>query len=384
MTLQTAHDSSERYRRSLLNAQMSDLLGLIRGKNRDLASYEEVARRVKAYQQIEMGTQMIPLNQIVGSVGRYKDFTREFLPRTAINKDRWTRVDKVLHSMEGYPPIDVYKIGEVYFVRDGNHRVSVARANGLTHIEAYVTEVLTNVPLTMDDFARDQWLVKTEQTEFLARTKLDELRPNHGVQITEPGRHRILLRHIFVHQYLRNMDLANEGSDYRLSWEEAVGSWYDTVYTPVIEAIRTYGILAQFPGRTEADVYLWVTHHREEIASHYDLGAISPEAAVSTFAQMYDDRILQRAYKGMKNILWRAMGSPDMPPGMSEEEFAEARSRYEAGERTLKEAEEEQAATVQEAPEGEAGPGADDSTPPYELTEPTTDQQRPSFYLSAQ
>lgn len=382
MSMQTAHDSSERFRRSLLNAQMSDLLGLIRGKSTDLASYEEVARRVKAYQQIDMGTQMIPLKQIVGSVGRYKDFTREYLPRTAISKDRWTRVDKVLHSMEGYPPIEVYKIGEVYFVRDGNHRVSVARANHLSHIEAYVTEVQTDVPLTMDDFTRDQWLVKTEQTEFLNRTNLDELRPNHGVQITEPGRYRILLRHIFVHQYLRNQDLEREGSDYRLSWEDAVCSWYDNVYLPVVEAIRSYGILGQFPGRTEADMYLWVTHHREEIASHYDLGAISPDVAVSTFAQMYDDRLLQRAYKSVKNIFWRAVGAPELPPGMSEEQFAEARARYEAGERTLKEVEDTQATGA--ASDGAPTTEADATTPPYDLTEPSNDLSSPTFYLSAQ
>ena len=123
MGIETAHDSSERFRRSHSAAQIKDLLGLIRGKTTDLVSYEEVARRVKAYQQIEIGSQMIPLSQIVGSVGRYRDFTREFLPRTNISKERWLRVDQVLNSQTGYPPIEVYKIGEVYFVRDGNHRI---------------------------------------------------------------------------------------------------------------------------------------------------------------------------------------------------------------------------------------------------------------------
>ena len=72
-------NSSDRFRRSNVQAQISDLLGMVRGKNTDLYSYEEVARRVKAYQQIEAGTRMIPLNQIVGSVGRYRDFNKEFL-----------------------------------------------------------------------------------------------------------------------------------------------------------------------------------------------------------------------------------------------------------------------------------------------------------------
>ena len=247
-------NSNDRFRRSNLHAQVSDLLGIVRGKNTDLVSYEEVARRVKAYQQIETGTRMIPLNEIVGSVGRYRDFNKEFLPRSNINPERWTRVDQAMHSLEGWPPIEVYKIGEVYFVRDGNHRVSVARANGLTHIEAYVTEVQTAVPLTLDDFERDAWLIKTERTEFENATHLGEIRPGNNVVLTEPGRYKILLRHIFVHHYLRNQDLDREGSPHRLTWEEAVASWYDNVYTPVAEVIRSRNILAQFPDRTEADL----------------------------------------------------------------------------------------------------------------------------------
>jgi hypothetical protein len=382
MTIQGPLDSSERFRRSHVAGQMKDLLGMVRGKNTDLVSYEEVARRVKAYQQIEMGTQMIPLSQIVGSVGRYRDFTKEFLPRTNINRDRWTRVDKVLHSLEGYPPIEVYKIGEVYFVRDGNHRVSVARANGLTHIEAYVTEVQTDVPLTQDDFERDAWLVKIEQAEFLEKTRLDLLRPDHNVRITEPGRYRILLRHIFVHQYLRNQDLEREGSTHRLEWEEAVMSWYDTVYTPVVAAIRQYHLLAQFSARTEADMYLWITHHREELASLYELGPLTAQAAVSTFAQMYDDRLLQRAYKNMKYTLMRAVGALEQPMGMSEEEFAEARARHEAGERTLMEVEED-ASDAAEAAVADIASG--EAPEPHALTEPAMElQERAALYLTAQ
>ncbi|MGL4649711.1 MAG: hypothetical protein ACRC1H_09915 [Caldilineaceae bacterium] len=349
MTLQGTPEGGERFRRSVVQAQMADLLGMISGRNRDLVSYEEVARRVKAYQQIEQGTQMIPLGQIVGSVGRYRDFNKEFLPRSNISKDRWTRVDSVLHSMEGYPPIEVYRIGEVYFVRDGNHRVSVARANGLSHIEAYVTEVQTNVPLTQDDFDRDDWLVKIEHTDFLHKTRLDELRPGHNMRITEPGRYTILLRHIFVHQYLRNQDLDREGSSDRLDWFGAVESWYDTVYAPICNAIRNDGLLDQFPNRTEADLYLWITHHREELASLYGLAPLSPEAAVSTFAKMYDDRLLQRAYKAMKYTFLRVRGALGIPMGMSDAEFGEARARWEAGERTLLEREQETEQLADEA-----------------------------------
>ncbi len=333
------YDSIEKYRRSANKGQIADLMAKMTGGNVDLVSYDDVARRIKTRQQIEMGTKTVPLNQIVGSVGRYRDFTRTFLPRAGINAERWARIDAAMHSLEGFPPIELYKIGEVYFVRDGNHRVSVARANGLTHIEAYVTEIPTDIPLTLDDFERDQWLIKTERAEFLHETGLDELRPDNNVELTEPGRYQILLRHIQVHQYLRNIDLENAGDDHRLSWEEGVASWYDNIYLPVVEAIRAFNLLDSFPSRTEADLYLWIAYHREQLAKQYELAPLSPEAAVSTFAETHSERPLQQAVRTLKFGWHRALGDLDKPLGMSQEEFEDARARYDAGERTLGEAE---------------------------------------------
>lgn len=337
-----SYDSLEKYRRNVGKAQVADLMAKMTGANVDLVSYDEVAKRIKARQQIEMGTRMVRLNKIVGSVGRYRDFTRTFLPRAGVNPERWARVDAVMHSLEGFPPIEVYKVGDVYFVRDGNHRVSVARANGLTHIEAYVTEIPTDVPLHMDDFERDQWLIKVERSEFLKETQLDELRPAHGIEFTEPGRYQILLRHIQVHQYLHNLDLERAGSERRFAWEEAVTSWYDNIYLPVVEAIRDHDLMTSFPRRTEADLYLWIAFHREQLAKRYELAPLSPQEAVSTFAEVYSDRLVQQAVRTLKFELHRALGDLDKPLGMSEEEFAESRARHAAGERTLAEAEAEE------------------------------------------
>ena len=342
-----AAEARERFRRSVTRAQMADLLGLITGAEKDLVSFDEVAGRLRARQQIEKGTQMVPLMHIVGSVGRYRDFTRTYLPRAGVNLERWARLDAALHSMEGFPPVDLFKIGEVYFVRDGNHRVSVARANGSTHIEAYVTEIETDIPLTLDDFERDRWLLKIERKEFLEATGIDRIRPDHGIEITEPGRYPMMLDHITVHHYLRNKDLARAGATQELSWEEAVASWYDTVYTPVVQAIRDYGVLESFPNRTEADLYLWVALHRERLAAAYELAPLKPETAVATFARQHGDNLLQRTFNGLWQGLHRVLGD-DKPLGMSEEEFREARERYEAGERTLAEVELEKLA-VQEA-----------------------------------
>ncbi|GIV76324.1 hypothetical protein FKZ61_004865 [Litorilinea aerophila] len=352
-------EARERYRRSVTRAQVADLLGLITGQDTDLINYHEIANRLKARQQIEKGTEMVPLDRIVGSVGRYRDFTRTFLPRSGVNEERWTRVDAAMHSLEGLPPVELFKIGEVYFVKDGNHRVSVARANGMTHIEAYVTEVATDIPLTLDDFERDRWLIKVEEAEFLEKTKINELVPDHGISLTEPGRYEQLIHHIQVHQYLRNLDLDREGKEERLSWEDAVVSWYRNVYQPVVEAIRKYNLLEHFPERTEADLYLWIAHHRERLAAHYGLAPLSPEAAVSTFAELHSERPLERTVKGLRLGLLRVLGQDDIPPGMSEEEFLEARARHDAGEISLAEAaqrQEEGEDTEAEDPEAESEP----------------------------
>jgi hypothetical protein len=332
-------ESMERYRRSAGKAQVADLLGKITGASTDLISYDAVANRLRARQQIEMGTRMVPLDQIVGSVGRYRDFTRTFLPRAGINPERWARVDAIMHSLEGYLPIELYKLGEGYFVRDGNHRVSVARANGLTHIEAYVTEIETDVDLTLDDFERDQWIIKIERADFHKRTHLDELRPDNNVVLTEPGRYRIMLRHIAVHQYFRNLDLERGGSEQRLDWFDAVMSWYDNVYLPVVESIHEHDLLAHFPDRTEADLYLWIAFHREDLAKRFELAPLTADAAVRTFAQVHSDKLLEQAVRAVTQGLRRKFGDSERPLGMTEEEFEEARARHAAGERSIAEAE---------------------------------------------
>lgn len=351
-------EARERFRRSVTQAQMADLLGLVTGADKHLVSYEEVAGRLHARQQIEKGTEMVPLDAIVGSVGRYRDFTRSFMPRAGISQERWARIDAAMNSLEGFPPVDLFKLGEVYFVRDGNHRVSVARANGATHIEAYITEIETDVPLTLDDFERDQWLIKIERKEFLDQTQLDRIRPNHGIAITEPGRYAIMLRHIEVHRYLSDLELERAGSDARLGWEEAVASWYDHVYMPMVQAIRDYELLRNFPNRTEADLYLWIGLHRERLSVGYGLAPLSPNAAVATFAQMHGDSLLQRTVRGLLQGLHWVMGD-ERPLGLSEAEFQEAKARHDAGELSLAEAEQLSVRQHQFDGEGHGGGGHD-------------------------
>lgn len=260
-------------------ASMQEVLARLTGKSNELLSYEEVAEKLKLSARSERGITEIPLKAIVGSVGRYTDFTRSFLPRNDIDKERWARVKAAIDDPGGMglPPIDVYKVGEVYFVLDGNHRVSVARQEGFQYIQAHVIEVKTDIPLT-PDIQPDDLIVKAEYADFLEKTDLLHFYPEADLSVTVPGQYEKLLEHIQVHRYFMGIDFKRE-----ISYPEAVAHWYDTVYMPIVEPIRERGLLRWFPGRTETDMYLWVSEHR--VALEKELGwAVSPEAAVEDLA----------------------------------------------------------------------------------------------------
>ena len=131
-------------------ASIQEVLARVTGKSNQLLSYNEVAEKLKLRARTERGVQHIPLNAIVGSVGRNTDFTRTFLPRKGSDEQRWANLKAFIqeHSLDALPPIEVYQIGSAYFVQDGHHRVSIARQMGVEFIAALVTEVQTRVPLT--------------------------------------------------------------------------------------------------------------------------------------------------------------------------------------------------------------------------------------------
>ncbi len=268
------------FRRARSQADLKEMLARLTGESTQLLSYDEVRQHLRVQGGIERGVQDIPLDAIVGSVGRYTDFTRDFLPRSEVNPERWARIKIATSGLVGLPPIDVYQIGQIYFVKDGNHRVSVARQFGATYIQAYVTEVHSRVPLT-PDMQLDDLILKAEYVEFLERTHLDELRPKANLNVTIPGQYAILLEHIEAHRYYMGLDLKRD-----ISYPESVTHWYDTIYQPVMEIIRQQGILHKFPERTEVDLYLWIAEHRAAIEK--DLGwEIRTEYAVKDLAEQF-------------------------------------------------------------------------------------------------
>jgi nucleotide-binding universal stress UspA family protein len=271
--------AAEEFNRARSRASFQELLARLTGRPEELFSYEEVRQKLRAGGVASQSVRDVPLDAIIGSVGRYSDFTRSFLPRRTSDRERWARIMVATNDSSGLPPVDLFLIDEVYFVSDGHHRVSVAREVGANSIQAYVTEIRSDVPLSADD-RREDLILKAEYADFLNRTHITTSRPNADLAVSTAGQYGKLLDHISVHRYFLGIDLDRE-----VSYDEAVTHWYDTVYLPVILIVRELGILHNFPQRTETDLYLWISHHRAEIAEAIDWDVDYEAAAVDFVAQ---------------------------------------------------------------------------------------------------
>lgn len=263
MPTQSLLSAKEDFRRARQQASMQQLAARISGRSMDLMDYEEIRRQLRAYNQTDRGLQEIPVDAIVGSVGRSKDFTRTFLPTGNTSIERWSRVKNYVDEI-GMDPISVYKIGEVYFVLDGNHRVSIARQNKVDTIPAYVTEVQTSVPLSKDDDIEDA-VCKARYTNFMQESGISALLPEADLSMSQCGYYSLLREHIAVHRYFMGLDQKRE-----VPYDEAVRDWYFQVYLPIVDLARAYGLPESFPGYTDTDLYVMAALNRSEIEE--DLG----------------------------------------------------------------------------------------------------------------
>ena len=240
-------------------AAIQEILSRLTRKPNSLLSYEQIAAKLKLNARSEGGVKTIPVEAIVGSVGRVNDFTRTFLPLKNEDQQRWARVKVAFETSEaGLPPIEVYKVGEAYFVLDGNHRVSIAKREKMTSIEAHVIDVHTRVPLTpgMSPEELDDLIIQAEHADFLAETRLQELRPNVDLRMTACHQYEKLMDQIRVRRFLKEQDRSE-----KVSFEEATLDWYDQAYIPLTEAIQERNLLRWFPDRTIADLYLWICEY---------------------------------------------------------------------------------------------------------------------------
>lgn len=255
----------------------------LQNKNNELLPYEEVLKHIPMRGQNYIGVKQIETDKIIGSVSRYHDFDRAFLPKQTHTRSRWESIDRAHFKQIILPPIEVYKIGDAYFIKDGNHRVSVAREKGQAFIDAYVTEVHT--PGHVDkDTDLNKLVLEQEYLEFLKETNLDKLYPGEDFRFTLPGQYDKILQHISVHRWFMGEKLNRPISD-----EEAVRGWYREVYQPLLRIIQKHDILRNFPHRTPMDLYLWILEHRWYLAEEQKR-RVSLESAALHFTKQFSKR----------------------------------------------------------------------------------------------
>jgi hypothetical protein len=270
------------FSRARLKSFLNRIRSLVSGTPTRLLSYEEVKTSLHLGGPVYRGIQTVPVKQIVGSLNRYAEFDRAFKPVDDHLADRWQNVDYAFYKDISLPPILLYKVGDVYFVVDGHHRVSVAREQGQEDIEADVRECTTKVNIT-PDLKPEDLSILGEKVHFLESTRLDHLRPHSRIRLTIPGGFDRMLEHIAVHRYFMGLDLKRDIPD-----EEAIGDWYDRVYVPIMKVIRSSKVLREFPGRTEGDLYLWVLDHQQYLAETEGQPLVKPEDAARDFLENHE------------------------------------------------------------------------------------------------
>lgn len=250
-----AYNEFQQARRQAWRQQLSSRWG---GRDTQLIPFDTIRTQLKQRNPFYRGIQEVPISQIVGSVGRYHAFDRSFLPLNDDLKERWVNLH-ALAQTQGWTPIEIYKVGNAYFVKDGNHRVSVAQAIGNSAIEAHIWEYPEDLLINPDD-SLDQMLIRLGEKHFISVTHLDKLYPDHNIRFTTPGRYTELLAQIEDLQAQLSFIDHTE-----MPYEEAVGAWYEMIYLPVIQIIQEAKLLENFPDNSEADLFVWLSVYRDNL-----------------------------------------------------------------------------------------------------------------------
>lgn len=282
--------ASDDFNRARNKARFDSIFNIINREKKELLSYYDVKSMTKPRSQTYKGMQVVKIDQIIGSEGRYKDFSKAFLPKKEHLRQRWESIDRAHLTDVILPPISLFKIGDVYFVRDGNHRVSVARMQGSLSIDAEVVELTTEIKIEPQMTKKDlrEAVIDYEREQMLKESKLDEMLDMSLIRFTSLGRYDEMLRHIQGHKYYMN-----QGQKEELSLDEAAKSWYSNVYSPIVDIIRRENMLNRFPGRTESDIYIWTIKHWDGLKWKY--GQEFPlDEAVKEYNEIYGRNIWQQ------------------------------------------------------------------------------------------
>jgi len=241
-------DAQFDFNRARRRRALSRLANRLRGEPSDvnlILPFEEVVEALGRRGEKSLGLQTIDLDSIVGTVDRGREFDRHFRPTSGNVRARWERIAEAQRRGESMPPIDVYRIGELHFVKDGHHRVSVARALGVDKIDAYVTEVRTSVGAGREIRLADL-PVKSNERLFYERVPLSA-EARKRIELADPERYSSLAEGIEAWGFRAMQDRGE-----LMSRSEVAEAWYRDEYLPVIEMLREADLIGK---GTETDAY---------------------------------------------------------------------------------------------------------------------------------
>jgi hypothetical protein len=218
-----------------------------RRRPRTVKSFNHDQQQACAFDTISRGTQIVPLDRIVGSVGRYQDFDSRFRPRPHVASERYEAIKKALSEGCKLPPVKLYQIKDEYYVLDGNHRIAAAKELGQSEVEASILEFIPSKE-TLENVLYRQRARFSEQTGLA-----------YAITLTEVGQYDYLLQQIHQHQ----AHMTRTG-DPDTGFKQAAADWYKTIYRPLTAIIRTGGLLKFFQGRTLDDLYAYISCHQWE------------------------------------------------------------------------------------------------------------------------
>jgi len=288
---QDAQTDFSRARRRQVLSRLARRLRRERGDISVILPFDEVVAALGRRGERRLGLEAIPLDSIVGTVDRTREFDRSFRPTSRRVRYRWERIAKAMRRGESMPPIDVYRIGPLHFVRDGHHRVSVARHLGLDVIDANVTAIVTAIPVEQDTRLSDLAL-KSHERLFFERVPLPA-EARRRIELTDKRDYADLAEAIEAWGF-RMMQARGEF----MTREEVAEAWYQEEYVPVVELLREAGLLGRGSeteayGRVAALRYMLLRTHEwnDEVIERVREAIRNPRASGDTRVHRIADEL---------------------------------------------------------------------------------------------
>ncbi len=275
-----------------------------------LADFSTIEKNLPTYTLKNKGIIAIPIDKIIGSLGRYLDFSETLLPKRSDGSSRYEHIKNLMEKGVNLAPIQVYQILDSYFIIDGHHRVSVAKNEfKAKYIDADVMEVKFDFELSkdknyiFDSESTKKFLIKLEENAFEKETLLNNDILIYPIKVTELKSYAILNQEIL--DFKQNF---NDGELLEKSIMFVSYKWYAERFLPAVKLIKQEKILSKFSKRTYTDLYVWIQKHKYFLSQQagHDVGF---DFTAHDFMEKYKDKkfpdIIPSVFTDIMKILVR-------------------------------------------------------------------------------